>query len=166
MTVESRLVSAPARRRIADQGWLGVALAVAGVVLLFLGWYGVSGAATVGEQLPYVASGSIPGAALVVAAAVILARESTQRGAERTDALIAELHALLVEEVPVAPRAPAPDASLEHDGRVAMSTSEHYHRADCVLVAGKSGVDAVDTEAVERRHLSACQVCEPDRPVA
>jgi drug/metabolite transporter (DMT)-like permease len=149
---------------VADRGWLGAGLALAGAVMLFLGWYGVSGAATVGEQLPFVASGSIPGAALVVAAAVVLSRESAQRANRRTDALVAELHALLVEEVPPEPTAAVATVGPVLDELVALPGSERYHRADCLLVAGKADVEPVDGTAVAERHLSACDVCEPDRP--
>lgn len=152
-----------ARQRGADRRWLGTALAAGGAVMLFLGWWGVSGAATVGEQLPYIASGSIPGATLVVAGAVLLARESTQNAARRTDELIAQLHALLVEDVPEAPAAPETVAPIV-DGVVALAIGEHYHRPDCALVVGKPEVEAVDADGITRRSLAACPVCEPERP--
>jgi hypothetical protein len=140
-------------------------LALGGGVMLFLGWWGVSGAATTSEQLPYLASGSIPGAALVVAGAVLLARESTQRAARRTDDLIAELHALLVEEAPELPATPA--AAVDRsDGLVALPASEHFHRSGCVLVTGKPDSESVSPEVIEHRQLTPCPVCEPDRPAA
>jgi hypothetical protein len=153
----------PAHQRGAERQWLGTALAIGGAVMLFLGWWGASGAATVAEQLPYIASGSIPGAALVVAGAIVLGRESNQRSARRTDELIAELHALLVEDVPDAPAVPVATAAIS-DGLVALASSGHFHRADCVLVAGKPGVEAVAVDDIDRRHLVACPVCEPERP--
>ena len=158
-----RIAAAPARHRVADRGWLGGGLALAGAVLLFLGWYGVSGANTVPEQLPYLASGSIPGAALVIAAAVMWSRESAQRTARRTDALVAELHGLLVDddavEVPVTTAdAPPPD------GHYAVAGAERYHRAGCVLIAGKPDAALVDAAAIAARHLSPCDICEPTRP--
>jgi hypothetical protein len=154
------------RQRGADRRWLGTALVLGGVVMLFLGGGGVSGAATIGEQVPYLASGSIPGGALVVAGAVLLARESTQRSARRTEDLIAELHALLVEEVPDSAAAAGAVTAGGTDGLVALAGSERYHCAGCVLVAGKPGVEPVNAEAIDRRQLSACDVCEPDRPAA
>lgn len=53
-------------------GWLTAGL---GVVLLVLGWYGVSGQATVAQQVPYLASASIPGAALVIGGLVLAGAE-------------------------------------------------------------------------------------------
>ncbi|HEV2635283.1 MAG TPA: hypothetical protein VGX23_09060 [Actinocrinis sp.] len=103
-------------------GWLTAGL---GVVLLVLGWYGVSGQATVAQQVPYLASASIPGAALVIGGLVLAGAErvrgrsggaggseagqgeSGQRSGsgtgpagvvdEATVRRIAELHGLLVE---------------------------------------------------------------------
>ena len=174
MTMESRrLAPDQPPSRFAGRAWFGTALALAGAVLLFLGWYGVSGRASIGEQMPYLASGSIPGAALVVAAAVVLASESTQRATQRTDALVAELHTLLVEEeaaaleaAPVATVVAVVETSREPDAVVALPAGEYYHRAGCALVADKSGVEPVDAAAIDRRRLSACPVCEPDRPTA
>jgi hypothetical protein len=165
-----RLAVESARHRRADRTWVGVGVALAGAVLLFLGWWGASGAATVAEQLPYFASGSIPGAALVVAGAVLLSRESAQNTARRTDELLDELRALLVEDVPDAPAAPttagaapalAPSAS---QGKVAVEGGHRYHRADCLLVVGKAGLESVDAPTITERQLSPCDVCEPDRP--
>ena len=174
MTMESRrLAPDQPPSRFAGRAWFGTALALAGAVLLFLGWYGVSGRASIGEQMPYLASGSIPGAALVVAAAVVLASESTQRATQRTDALVAELHTLLVveeeeavEAAPVATVVAVVETSREPDAVVALPAGEYYHRAGCALVADKAGVEPVDAAAIDRRRLSACPVCEPDRPTA
>ena len=165
MTTESRRAHSDQRRPIlAGRGRIGAALGLAGAALSFLGWYGVSGRATIAEQMPYLASGSIPGAALVVAAAIVLASESTQRSTQRTDALVAELHALLTEESLASPEAVVVETSQPPDMLVAVPDGQHYHRTRCELVVGKSGVEALDAAAIERRALSACPVCEPDRP--
>jgi hypothetical protein len=85
-------------------GWLTAGL---GVILLVLGWYGVSGQSVVAEQIPYLASASIPGAALVIGGLVLAAAERVRGRAnaadEATARRIAELHGLLVESVPAAP---------------------------------------------------------------
>jgi hypothetical protein len=152
------------RPRFAGRGLFGAALALTGVVLLFLGWWGVSGQPTIGEQMPYLASGTIPGAALLIAAALVLTSESSQGHAQRTDALVAELHSLLVEETPATPRVPTVGEHDEPGVVVALPAGEHYHRSGCALVIGKAGIEPLDADAIERRHLTACSVCEPDRP--
>ncbi|MGW3407516.1 hypothetical protein ACWDPI_39775, partial [Streptomyces zhihengii] len=59
--------------------WGGIAAAVCGAVLCVLGWYGVSGEPTAARQLPYLASATVPGAALLVAGAVLLAASARVR---------------------------------------------------------------------------------------
>ena len=54
----SRPLTWPALR-----AWLGLTLAAVGAVLLWVGWYRVSGETLVAAQLPYIASASLPGAA-------------------------------------------------------------------------------------------------------
>lgn len=70
-------------------GWVSLA---AGGVLCVIGWYGTSGERFVEQQIPYLASSTVPGAALIVAGAVLLARGEQAVAAER----IEELHRLLV----------------------------------------------------------------------
>ncbi len=156
----------PPRQRRAGRSWLGTALALAGAVLMFLGWYGVSGTASVGEQLPYLASGSIPGAALIVAAAIVLARESGQHTAQRTDALIAEIHALFVEEIPAAAATIEEPLTRALGACVALPGGELFHKPDCALVFGKADITPVDAASLVDRHLAPCGVCEPDQPEA
>lgn len=84
-------------RWLSVTGWWGVALVVIGAVLLFLGWWGVSGESLVALQLPFVVSASIPGAAVVVAGAVLLAGESGRRNAADSAQMVATLYELLTE---------------------------------------------------------------------
>ena len=53
--------------------WGGLAAAAVGAVLSVIGWYGVSGERFAERQIPYLASCTVPGAALLVAGAVLLA---------------------------------------------------------------------------------------------
>ncbi|MCU1392630.1 MAG: hypothetical protein JWM34_1058 [Ilumatobacteraceae bacterium] len=158
------------RSRLSNRGIFGIVLAVGGVVFIFLGWYGVSGRPTLGEEMPYLASGTIPGAAMLVAAAVMLAGDANHRSMERTNAMMSELHTLLVEAVTDAPAgstAPTVGAAEEApaaDALVAGERSDHVHRADCMLVVGKPGFTTADVALIRRRGLSACPVCEPDIP--
>ena len=155
-----------------NRGLLAVGLAIVGAVMLFLGWYGVSGRANLAEQMPYIASGTIPGAALVVAAAVILTSEHAQRASEQTRSMMAELHSLLVEDAAAEPvdadvvngsrNLPAGEPS--GDDLVAVPGGAHFHRRECALAAGKAGVQIVDRGGIDREQLAPCPVCEPASP--
>jgi hypothetical protein len=142
-------------------GWLMV---VAGVVLLVIGWYEVSGLAIVAQQTPYLASASIPGAALLVAGAILVGGDSTSRRLARTERMVAELHGALLEE-PGEHRTELPsrdaDATFDADAVVAVPHGSTYHRPTCALVAGKAEAERVTSEDISRRKLRRCPVCDP-----
>jgi hypothetical protein len=143
----------------AQQGWLdllkrrgGWLLAGVGVVLLILGWYGASGQAHVAQQIPYVASASLPGVALVISGAVLVGAERLRvaGGADgATAALVAELHELLTEPLPQGDDDAAVATVARRDardgdrGRGDGSTDADDHTGD-------TG-DAVDTDDTEAR---------------
>ena len=131
--------------------WFGVIIAAAGATLLFLGWYGVSGESSVAEQLPYLASASIPGAALLIVGAMLAARERDSRNAER---LVSTLYELLTEPVTDAPAAASTDERL-----VALPGATRYHQSSCVLVAGKPDATTVDSQEITARGLEPCPLC-------
>ncbi|MCX5225311.1 hypothetical protein [Streptomyces sp. NBC_00233] len=131
--------------------WSGLVAAAGGAVLCVLGWYGVSGERFAERQLPYLASCTVPGAALIVAGAI----------------LVVAAYALPVR--PPEPRGPG----AAEDGAAAEETPSPSsagpplrvpggtlaHRPDCPLVAGRPEA----TEAGDAA-LAPCPVCEPWPP--
>ncbi|MCZ0979143.1 hypothetical protein O1L60_08200 [Streptomyces diastatochromogenes] len=123
--------------------WSGLAAAAGGAVLCALGWYGISGERFAERQLPYLASCTVPGAALIVAGAVLAGAAALLPGRPP------EPRPAEPEETPRRPRT-APPAGPGRDPRA---------RPDCPLVAGKpEAVPAGDAE------LAPCPVCEPWPP--
>ncbi len=145
--------------------WLGVVVAVVGVVLLIVGWYKVAGEADVARQMPYVVSACIPGGALLVAGAVLIAAERWRDAATRTDQRVDALYALFTEPAGgAAPAAAEPAVDPALDGRlVAVDGATRYHRAACPLVTGRP-VHDVGAADVAGAHLEPCPVCEPPAP--
>ncbi|GAA4925736.1 hypothetical protein ACFPM3_09900 [Streptomyces coeruleoprunus] len=131
--------------------WGGLTALAGGAVLCVLGWYGVSGERFAERQLPYLASGTVPGAALIVAGAVLVAGRERPHGQVRGPA---ETDAGAPGEPDTVTVRPSSD---EPPVRVAGGTLAH--RPDCPLVAGKAGVVPVGGERLE-----PCPVCEPDGP--
>ncbi|MFD3535531.1 hypothetical protein [Streptomyces sp. NPDC058664] len=129
--------------------WSGLAVAAGGAVLCVLGWYGISGERFAERQLPYLASCTVPGAALIVAGSVLVV------AAYALPVRPPEPHVPAVEEAP--PPSPAPSS----DGpplRVPGGTLAH--RPDCPLVAGRTTA----VEAGDDPSLTPCPVCEPWPP--
>jgi hypothetical protein len=131
--------------------WSGIIIGAAGGVLSFLGWYGVSGQSSVAEQLPYLASATIPGAALLVVGAVLLAREHDAQKAER---LVSTLYELLTEPMENEPANASTDQHF-----VALPGAKHYHYPSCALVAGKADASPVDAAEIAARGLEPCPLC-------
>lgn len=143
----------------AAREWSGWFVLAAGAVLSVLGWYGVAGESVIEQQLPYLASATIPGAAMIVAGAVLIAARFTHRPTP-ADPRIETLYTLLVtdtDEPQPAPPQPDPPTLL------AIPGGTLYHRRDCPLVAGKPTAEPVNAATIAERGLAPCPVCEPPR---
>ena len=158
--------------------WAGWAALAAGAVLCVLGWYGVSGERFAERQLPYLASCTVPGAALIVAGAVLLGRGEDGVAADR----VAEVHRLLVaagEPDDASPASSGPaDAPAPHDGAAGSAARREpaaqeagpplavpggtlVHRPSCPLVAAKPDAFPAGPEVRRELGLTACPLCEP-----
>ncbi|MFI7019650.1 hypothetical protein [Streptomyces sp. NPDC050164] len=144
--------------------WAGWVALAAGSVLCVVGWYGVSGERFAERQLPYLASCTVPGAALIISGAVLLAHGRSSIAAARVE----ELYGLLVAAGPddagqrTAETGQASLAPLAVSGELRMVPGGTlWHRADCPLVAGKAEAVPVDSKLVASGELGPCPICEP-----
>ncbi|XIE77967.1 hypothetical protein AB6O49_06625 [Streptomyces sp. SBR177] len=129
--------------------WAGLVAAAGGTVLCVAGWYGISGERFAERQLPYLASCTVPGAALLVAAAVLCTGAALlSRAPGRSEEAKQE------EEEEDEPSAPAAPSSTGPPLRVPGGTLAH--RPDCPLVAGRP-----EAEPAGEAGLDPCPVCEP-----
>ncbi|MFI6281119.1 hypothetical protein [Streptomyces sp. NPDC050988] len=140
--------------------WAGWAALAAGAVLCVLGWYGISGERFAERQLPYLASCTVPGAALIIAGAVLLTHGRNALAAARVE----ELYGLLVAADP----ADADESRQAASAPVAVSGDllmvpggTLWHRADCPLVSGKTEALPVDSRVLASGELDPCPICEP-----
>ncbi|MFF1297787.1 MULTISPECIES: hypothetical protein [unclassified Streptomyces] len=139
--------------------WAGWATLAAGAVLCVIGWYGVSGERYAERQLPYLASCTVPGAALIIAGAVLLAHGRNTIAALRVE----ELYGLLVATEPADAEEPGlATAPIAVSGDLLMVPSGTlWHRADCPLVSGKVEAVPVDAKLAASGELGPCPICEP-----
>ncbi|MHB1853561.1 MAG: hypothetical protein ACYCSJ_05750 [Acidimicrobiales bacterium] len=144
-------------------GWV---LAGLGVLIIILGWYGISGQAIVAKQLPYLISGGLGGVALVGLGAALIGTEWLRREAtrvERLEEMVAELRDVLLA-YPDTAGATAPVKAEYTNGSgslVAIPTGSTYHLPGCSMVRNKAGVEPVTTRSIGQRGLSPCRICEP-----
>ena len=147
---------------------IGWALAALGVIVIIVGWFGVSGQALVAKQLPYLISGGLGGVALVGIGAALIGTERLRRDAgrmARLEDMVEELRGVLLVH-PDEPAGTAPvSPGLTSAGQVlAVPSGSTYHRADCSMVRGKPAVDPVTAGQIDQRGLTPCRICEPDAP--
>lgn len=139
-------------------GWLFIAF---GVLLVLLGYLGVSGEAIVEKQIPYLVSGGIGGVLACVLGAYFLGTEELRKDSGRLDRLeqmVEELHAALLERAD-AP-APAPVAAEPAPTLVAVAGGSTFHRSGCPLADGKETTQ-LTPEALADGSLAACPLCAP-----
>ncbi|KUL59294.1 hypothetical protein [Streptomyces sp. NRRL S-1521] len=150
----------PARRGDAPRPgplalWTAYATLAAGAVLCVLGWYGVSGERFAERQLPYLASCTAPGAALIIAGAVLYTHGRSALAASRVE----ELYTLLVATEQPPAEDDSPTATSEALLMVPGGTLRH--RADCPLVKAKREATPPDPA---RDTLDPCPICDPPGP--
>lgn len=168
-------------------GWIVVAL---GAALCFLGWYGVSGERYTAQQVPFLASATAPGVALILGGIVLVAvgRRTVESAPqqERTLRQLELLYELLTEEAAsaavagpdsraAAGAATGPGPASESDTGDEPGTAEPaaavtllavpgggtYHLADCLLVQGRADPQPAEPDSVVQRGLYPCPLCEP-----
>jgi hypothetical protein len=148
-----------------SQGWdadrialaIGGLLTVGGLVAILIGWYGAASTGLPFEQTPYLISGGMLGVALVFLGGFIyfgywvarLLRETREQSERMT---------VLLGRIAASSNGSGPSSSGTATSLVATRSGTQYHRADCVVVAGKPGLRRVTTRT---RGLTPCRVCEP-----
>jgi hypothetical protein len=156
------------------------------VLLCTLGWYGVSGERYTARQIPYLASATAPGAALIIGGTVLLAARrhdlsaspEQQRDQEQMQRQLAVLYQLLTDAVKTAETAsqPAADAPTLRAGTgtgtgtgadssaallLAVPGGRTYHRTGCLLVQGRQDPERLLDGAASERGLRPCPLCDP-----
>ena len=164
--------------------WGGWGALAAGAVLCAIGWYGVSGERFAERQIPYLASCTVPGAALIVAGAVLLAAQGAF-GSGRAASAVAPLPPTMAETAPPADGTEG-DAGHDESGEgeggdggegneaqgdrhgsgvlVAVPAGTLAHDPGCPLVDGKPEAVPLDEDALRARALRPCPICEPGLP--
>lgn len=135
---------------------LGVLAVGAGFLAIGLGWLGAARRDTVPEQFPYVISGGIAGAALVLVGIGFLVVRVLQANREATEREIAELR----EEIAVL-RSPVSGDGHRRSGDLVLVGASSYHLPECHLVQNRTEADEVPLDVAHERELSPCRVCHP-----
>ena len=126
---------------------LAAALAGVGAVLCVLGWYQISGQPTVAQQLPYLASATIPGAALLAVGLALALRTPWSRAVQRRTAEV-----------------PPKSAPSGRTGLWKLPDGRYLHAADCPLLDGRTDLQAV-TDPDDEAALRPCPLCHAGQEI-
>lgn len=137
---------------------LGVGFALAGFVLIFLGWNGAASSDRVPSQFPYLISGGLAGLCLVVIGAALIIAETGRDDVQQLRTEIEELREAIQAMSTGSSNGSSP---ARRGGFVAGETT--YHRPTCRLLEGRGDLPRVTRDEVSDRGLIPCRVCEPDR---
>ena len=136
--------------------YVGGSLMPLGGLLIVLGWLGASRTPFVFEQTPYLISGGLLGLGLVIGGGFVYfgywqslrIRESRRQNEDLT-AAVARLEALLGN---------GNAAGVGAARFVATAQGSIFHRPDCAVVTGKSGLRTV---SADDPGLQPCKLCDP-----
>lgn len=141
-------------------GLLGITYCVIGALLIFLGWNGAASYDRVSAQIPYVVSGGLGGLALVVLGSALLVAQSHRGDRAALQATLEDLRAAL-GRVAAAEQVVAVAHGAKIDAGVVLAGPNSYHRPDCRLVQGQSGLTPMDTASAREQGLEPCRICTP-----
>ncbi|HEV3169382.1 MAG TPA: hypothetical protein VGZ32_03550 [Actinocrinis sp.] len=147
-----------------EPGWLVVAV---GAGMAVVGWYQISGQPTEAQQLPYLASATIPGSALIIVGSMmILARRMAGWAGRGGDAYGTTRQGAAAYGVAGGSgRDGASSGRGGDDGRLwGLPGGNYVHRSDCPLIDGKPEAFELTKEAVADGSAPrrACPICDPD----
>jgi len=155
---------------------LGWVCCAGGVLLCALGWYGVSGERYTARQIPYLASATAPGTALIIGGTVLLAARRRDlpatpgqlRDQEQMQRQLAVLYQLLTDAVETAEAPSRADGDAPRAGAdssaaflLAVPGGRTYHRTGCLLVQGRQDPERLLDGAASERGLRPCPLCDP-----
>jgi hypothetical protein len=162
-------------------GQLAIGYILVGMFLVFLGWNGAASYDRVSAQIPYLVSGGIGGLALVVVGSGLMIAQSNRADRAALQATLDELRdavdrvaasGVSTGSAPPAtgpPTGPPPGPAA---ARTSWSAPEvgadevvagpsAYHREECKLIVGQSGLAVMTVAAAEGSGLTACRICLP-----
>lgn len=154
-----RSTEGDAGRRARVLGYLGIAAFLLGVLVLYLGYNGASKNPIVEAQVPYLISGGLFGAALMIIGGVAYAGSVVIRAITGSqDSPSGTTTTAVVDVIPDTPL--VENGSTE--GKVfAAGGGSSFHAGSCRLVERASEVRALSRETAVASGLSPCRVCGP-----
>jgi hypothetical protein len=147
-------------RRITYTRLVGLVFCAAGFVVIGLGWNGMARVACPDCQLPYLLSGGATGIGLIIFGVGLLVMAQIRADRLRGEVHLENVLATLVRSQP-SPLVPGAETSEPNGQRMVVAGPGAYHRPDCNLLKGKSGLTTLSLEDAQDSGLAPCRVCNP-----
>jgi hypothetical protein len=147
-------------------GQLGIGYCLAGVALILLGWNGAASYDRVESQMPYLISGGLAGLALVIIGAGLLVVQAQRQNRAALQTSITDLREAIDRLIETTGAASAPGAPTVSGGAPegavgVLAGPSSYHRPNCRLIEGQSGLIPMMLTAAHDSGLTPCRICSP-----
>lgn len=143
----------------------GAAGVVVGLLGIILGWVGASRTPYVFEQTPYLISGGLLGLAVAVVGGLFyfsywITRQiqETRRQSDATADSLRQIRDLLASGAVSTAAGSAKVSATGNGSYVVTEKGTMFHKPDCVVVAGRDDLRAVEPDA---EGFEPCRICDP-----
>ncbi|MDT7537121.1 MAG: hypothetical protein QOI82_706 [Actinomycetota bacterium] len=136
-------------------GRLALGIVFLGLVVILLGYNGISGNIQPAAQFPYLISGGFAGLAVVVFGSAFMVMQSAREDRQRLEGVLMQL--LEAQQVAGGGASHVPS---DVDGLFAAGTAS-YHVPGCRLVDGREEISYVTADEAQAADLKPCRVCQP-----
>ena len=144
-------------------GQLGIGYCLAGVALILLGWNGAASYDRVESQMPYLISGGLAGLALVIIGAALLIVQAQRANRAALESSVTHLSDSIdrLIETTSGGTTPAVSGGAAESGEGVVAGPSTYHRPDCRLIEGQSGLMPMMLTTARGSGLTPCRICAP-----
>ena len=149
-------------RRVRLGRLLGLFFVTAGFVVLGFAWDGAASINFVTGQFPYLLSGGFMGLSLVITGCTLLFLSTIRAERQILTDKFDEMTRLLSRNLGRLQVSTNGSGPSSHEQVVAGT--HVYHRADCKILEGKTGLSTVSVDQAANEGLEACRACDPPRP--
>lgn len=150
-------------RRVRTGRILGLVFVTAGFVVMGKAWDGAASVNFSTGQFPYLLSGGFMGLGLVVTGCMLLFLSTIRAERQVLTDKFDEITRLLGRNLT---RMQVSSNGVAGGGEQVVAGATVYHRAECKVLQGKTGLTSITVEQAVAEGLSACRVCSPPQPPA
>lgn len=145
-------------RRVYVGRILGLLFVTAGFVVIGKAWDGAASINFTTGQFPYLLSGGFMGLGLIITGCTLLLLVTVRGEREVMSQKFDEVTKLLSRSLT---RMQASSNGVPGSGEQVVAGETTYHRADCKILQGKTGLAPLTLEQAVAEGLTPCRVCDP-----